>query len=284
MSVWQGQLLVSYRGVTTVLTAYPNTPNSWFDIRWYWRVTGQSILSFNGRMVAVRPDVHPQSPSSLSTLGFGSSDIHVIPPALPTPLQPVSVPLVFYFPGDIAYARISVLTRERVNRALDSAIPMTLTDSEKLDPCREEIAAAVQALTRLFRDLMTAIVAEQTKPWVREDGGRPITREGVQLHNHARQAAEAMVQYLTGNTKAIEDFQSHLDAFLKLLASLAGDRIPELADQVDHILEEIQISDDCRKAAEEVHNTDSESFERLESLLDVVINTVCRALGVDWEY
>jgi hypothetical protein len=271
LAVRNGQLEASLDNIRTSWPGYPNIPGEWFDIRWSWRLTGQSILTFNGEMVAVRPDVSPGRTHNLAYLVLGS---------IPTESFPG-----FLFRGDIAHFRVSVLTRERAEKALDAAAPISPAGSERLEPCREEINARVRALIQLFRGLMQSIISQQTKAWVREDGGSPITRDGTRLHKLAQQAAGAMVQYMTtGNDKALEDFRSHLDQFLKLLARLADRQlISELGEQVDNILREFPISEECRKAAEEVRSTDLDNFKRLEALVDVVIDTVRDALGVHWD-
>lgn len=51
LAVHSGELTVGASGNQRGWRGFPERPNGWFDIAWSWRISGQSVLAFDGKVV-----------------------------------------------------------------------------------------------------------------------------------------------------------------------------------------------------------------------------------------
>jgi len=265
LGVRNRQLAATMAGNEKAWSGFPNIAGEWFEIGWSWRVNGQSVLSFNRKVVASWPDVGVDQPYEFSLFGLGSGARFI--PSIP-PGPPGIDPLLF-FPADIAAVQLNLLTRQRSEKSVDAVFPMVGIENQEISGCWEQIAPGFRALITLFRTLVSTAVANQP-------------RAAAILHDYAVKAAQILARYLDGQDDALAPFERALEKFLRQLKELAGGQLSAVELQVKQILAGMDASVRCKEAATQYITRNKKELHRLQLLLDTVSRTIRTTLEVNW--
>jgi hypothetical protein len=270
LGVRDRQFAVTMAGVRKLWPAFPNVAGQWFDVRWSWRVNGQSVLSLDGKVVTSWFDVGAGSPYEFARFGLGS-DARIIPAI---PAGPPGLISMLFFPADVSLVQLNLLTRERSEKSVDAACPVGARE-DGIEPCWEQVAPRFRALIALFRTLVANAVADQA-------GITGGARAGAQLHEYALRAAALLTRYLDGADDTLTDFEKALDKFLRHLKSIAAVQLPDVERQMRQILAGMDVSATCKETASRFLARNKNEVRRLQLLLEVVNRTIRRTLEVDW--
>jgi hypothetical protein len=265
------QFAVTMAGVRKTWAAFPNVAGQWLEIGWSWRVNGQSVLSFNRKVVASWLDLGVGSPYDFAVFGLGSGAriIPAIPPGSP------GINSLLFFPADISLVQLNLLTRERSERSVDAAFPAGGVDNEEIAQCWEQVAPRFRMLITLFRTMVADAVAAQASV----SGG---SRAAAQLHEYAVIAAALLARYLDGDDDSLAEFEKALQKFLRQLKTLAGAQLADVERQVRQILAGMDVSAPCKQASSELLKQNKMGVRRLQLLLEIVSRTIRTTLEVDW--